>query len=142
MTTGAFIVVAAVVLALGFGLYRRLTDGKARIETAPEPPRLDAERLGTDLGAEATLVQFSSSTCAPCKQTHRLLTQVVGERDGVRHVELDAETRLDLVNEFNVTRTPTVLLLDATGTVRHRIVGATRRPDVVEALAQVAPASA
>ena len=54
------------------------------------------------------------------------------------HIDIDAESRLDLVEEFGILRTPTVLLLDADGVVRHRIVGAPRRTDVIDALNEVA----
>lgn len=131
--TGVWIVLAAVALTLAFGGYRRLTDGRIRA-TTPGPPRLDAARLGAALGGAATLVQFSSSTCAPCRATRRVLAELAEQRPSVAHIEIDAETRLDLVEEFDVTRTPTVLMLDASGVVRGRFVGATRRPDVLNAL--------
>ena len=75
--------------------------------------------------------------CAPCRATHRVLSEVVASTEGVRHIDLNAETRLDLVEEFGITRTPTVLLLDADGVVRNRIVGAARKSEVVNALQQV-----
>lgn len=130
--TGLWIVLAAVALALAFGGYRRLTDGKARAVSSE--PTLDASRLGSELGSQATFVQFSSTVCPPCRATHRVLSELATTDPGVAHVDLDAETRLDLVDEFSVTRTPTVLLLDAAGVVRHRITGAVRRDQALEAL--------
>lgn len=106
--TGLWIVLAAVALALAFGGYRRLTDGKARAVSSE--PTLDASRLGSELGSQATFVQFSSTVCPPCRATHRVLSELATTDPGVAHVDLDAETRLDLVDEFSVTRTPTVLL--------------------------------
>lgn len=140
--TGLWIVLSAVLVALAFGGYRALTDGRARVVAPDSPtqgvPRLDASRLGDELGSHATFVQFSSSVCAPCRATHGLLTELTVDDPGVSHIDLDAESRLDLVEEFGITRTPTVLLLDGGGVVRHRIVGAARRADVLEALDQVA----
>lgn len=133
--TGLWVVLAALVLALGFGGYRRLTDGRAR--TLRRAARLDAERLGAELGTQATFVQFSAAVCAPCRSTYRVLTEVVTDRPEVAHIDIDAETRLDLVDAFGITRTPTVLVLDGTGAVRHRIVGAARKPEVLDALGQV-----
>lgn len=133
--TGVWIALAAVVLALAFGGYRTLTDGRAR--TVRAAPALDEATLGAPLGNQATFVQFSSTVCAPCRATHRVLSEVVAGTEGVEHIDLDAETRLDLVEEFGITRTPTVLLLDADGVVRNRIVGAARKSDVVNALQQV-----
>ncbi|HEY3407617.1 MAG TPA: thioredoxin family protein [Propionicimonas sp.] len=136
--TGVWILLGAVVVALAFGGYRKLTDGKARTLRSGAAPQLDASRLGEELGATATFVQFSSSVCAPCRVTHRVLSDVTAADSTLTHIDLDAGTRLDLVEEFGITRTPTVLLLDAAGVVRRRIVGATRKADVLDALDQVA----
>ncbi|HSN10654.1 MAG TPA: thioredoxin family protein, partial [Propionibacteriaceae bacterium] len=64
--------------------------------------------------------------------------KITAEEEGVVHVDVDAESRLDLVERYGITRTPTVLLLDGAGVVRHRIVGAARAPQVLEALEEVA----
>lgn len=133
--TGVWVVLAALVVAVAFGGYRRLTDGKAR--TVANNAAIDGIRLGDQLGTQATFVQFSASACAPCRSTYRVLSDVVGHRPDVAHIDIDAETRLDLVSEFGITRTPTVLLLDGAGVVRRRIVGAARKPEVLDALHQV-----
>lgn len=75
----------------------------------------DAAQLGEELGERATLVQFSSAFCAPCRATRRVLDEVVAMVPGVSHVEIDAEERLDLVRDVGVLKTPTVLVLDARG---------------------------
>ncbi|MCE1175275.1 MAG: thioredoxin family protein [Propionibacteriales bacterium] len=135
--TGLWVVLGALIVALSFGAYRRLTDGRARTASRHTPP-LDADRLGAPLGDRATFVQFSATVCAPCRSTHRVLTEVVADRPDITHIDINAETRLDLVDEFGITRTPTVLVLDATGAVRHRIVGAARTPEILDVLGQVA----
>ena len=137
--TGLVVVGLAVALALAFGLHRRATDGRARrVHQVGQATRLDATRLGHALGRSATVVQFSSATCAPCRGTRTLLADLAARRPGLAHVDLDAESRLDLVEEFGITRTPTVLVLDAAGMLRHRIVGAPREPEVVGALEALA----
>jgi thiol-disulfide isomerase/thioredoxin len=141
--TGLYVVVAATVLAVVFGIYRALTDGRIRgARRRDAGVRLLAEQLGEDLGSAATFVQFSSAVCAPCRATRRLLTEVVKDTPSVSHVEVDAETRLDLVETFNITRTPTVVLLDKNGVVRHRIVGTPRKPHVLDALHEVLESTA
>ncbi|WP_443032653.1 TlpA family protein disulfide reductase [Streptomyces sp. DH41] len=97
-------------------------------------PRLEAADLGSDLGARATLVQFSSAFCAPCRATRRVLGEVAGMVPGVAHVEIDAEDRLELVRALGVLKTPTVLVLDADGRVVRRAVGQPRKADVIAAL--------
>jgi thiol-disulfide isomerase/thioredoxin len=133
---GWWILGGVLLLVLAFGGYRRLTDGRARA-VADSRPRLDATRLGGSLGAEATFVQFSTSLCAPCRATRRLLVDLTAAEPRVAHIDIDAETRLDLVEEFGIMRTPTVLLLDADGVPRHRIVGPARRREVVAALHEI-----
>lgn len=100
--------------------------------------RLTPADLGADLGARATLVQFSTAFCAPCRSTRRVLGEVAAMVDGVAHVEIDAESHLDLVRRLNVVRTPTVLILNAHGHVVRRATGQPRKPDVIAALGVVA----
>ncbi|POX37690.1 thioredoxin [Streptomyces sp. Ru73] len=106
--------------------------GQAAEEHGPE--RLTAERIGAGLGERATLVQFSSAFCQPCRATRRTLEDVAGMVPGVAHVEIDAEAHLDLVRELRIARTPTVLVLDAAGTVVRRAAGQPRKADVIAAL--------
>ncbi|KUJ68177.1 thioredoxin [Streptomyces albus subsp. albus] len=98
--------------------------------------RLDAGRIGAPLGERATLVQFSSAFCQPCRATRRTLAEVAAMVDGVAHVEIDAEARLELVRELGIVRTPTVLVLDAGGRVVRRASGQPRRVDVIAALGE------
>ncbi|MER6347303.1 thioredoxin family protein [Streptomyces sp. NPDC001532] len=98
--------------------------------------RLDAAELGAELGERATLVQFSTAFCAPCRATRRILGEVAGLVPGVRHVEIDAEARLGLVRRLDILRTPTVLVLDAGGRVVRRATGQPRKADVIAALGE------
>ncbi len=95
------------------------------------------EEVGHEFGERATLLQFSSAFCAPCRATRTVLGDVAAMVDGVRHVEVDAEAKLDLVRRLRVTRTPTVFVLDGSGWIRSRAVGAPRRADVIAALGKV-----
>lgn len=99
-------------------------------------PRLDATDLGAELGTRATLVQFSSAFCAPCRATRRVLGEVAGMVPGVAHVEIDAEARLELVRTLDVLKTPTVFVLDAGGRVVRRAAGLPRKADVIAALGE------
>ncbi|MFF0678326.1 TlpA family protein disulfide reductase [Streptomyces tendae] len=103
---------------------------------AAPAPRLDAADLGAELGARATLVQFSSAFCAPCRATRRVLGEVADLVPGVAHVEIDAEAHLRLVRALDVLKTPTVLVLDADGRVVRRAVGQPRKADVIAALGE------
>lgn len=93
--------------------------------------------LGGPLGSRATLVQFSSAFCAPCRATRRVLAEVAGMTDGVAHLEIDAESHLDLVRRLDVRRTPTVFVLGPDGRIAHRASGQPRKADVIAALGEV-----
>jgi thiol-disulfide isomerase/thioredoxin len=90
--------------------------------------------LGTGLGERATLVQFSSAFCQPCVATRRILGEVAGMVEGVVHVDIDAESHLELVRRLDIRRTPTVLILDRDGHIVRRASGAPRKADVIAAL--------
>lgn len=99
-----------------------------------EDLRLGAGELGEELGARATLLQFSSAFCAPCRATRRVLADVAVMVPGVAHVEIDAERHLALVRAVGILKTPTVLVLDADGRVVRRAEGQPRRADVIAAV--------
>lgn len=103
--------------------------------------QLTGNDLGEPLGERATLIQFSSAFCAPCRATRRILSDVAGMTDGVAYIEIDAESRLDLVRSLNVLRTPTVLVTDASGRVVKRASGQPRKPDVIAALGVAIPSN-
>ena len=102
-------------------------------------PQMTGAELGGPLGQRATLVQFSTAFCAPCRATRRILAEVAGMVDGVAHVEIDAESHLDLVRRLDIRRTPTVLVLGPDGRIAKRATGQPRRADVLAALGDLQP---
>ncbi len=142
--------VAALALSAGLGLLYRKRNGTLRPArpasrdparngaAAPAAaPGLTTEDLGAPLGARATLVQFSTAFCAPCRATRRVLADVAAMTDGIAHVEIDAESHLDLVRRLDVRRTPTVLVLGPDGRITRRASGQPRKADVIAALGEV-----
>ncbi len=156
----------AVLAALAFGAWRAASDGRFRRSAAAPAPTVatsaattsattSAPTSGTpgpetaapsllsgtpyaeQLGERATLLQFSSAFCAPCRVTRRTLEEVSALVEGVAHVEVDAESQLELVRRLQVTRTPTTLVLDAHGREVTRAAGAPTKQQVLGALALV-----
>ncbi|MFI1165698.1 TlpA family protein disulfide reductase [Streptomyces sp. NPDC020801] len=134
--TGLVVCVAVLVAASAYGALQRRRSGRIRVRGRDEGRRLGVADLGEDLGERATLVQFSSAFCAPCRATRRVLGEVAGVVPGVAHVEIDAEARLDLVRELDILKTPTVLVLDADGRIVRRATGQPRKADVIAALGE------
>ena len=142
VSQGAWVLVVAVVLAAAFGLFRALRDGRFRGtrviaggQEASGPKALADGEIS--LGARATLLQFSSAFCAPCRATRRVLGEVAAMVPGVAHVEIDAEHRLDLVRRLGVLRTPTTLVLDASGREISRAGGAPTKQQVLASLGRL-----
>ncbi|GAA3887109.1 thioredoxin family protein [Streptomyces lannensis] len=134
--TGLVVCVAVLVLASAYGVLHRRRSGRVRVRGRDDGKRLGAAELGDGLGERATLVQFSSAFCAPCRATRRTLTEVAAMVPGVTHVEIDAEQRLELVRALDILKTPTVLVLDAEGRIVRRATGQPRKADVIAALGE------
>jgi thiol-disulfide isomerase/thioredoxin len=127
--TALGVLLALVAVATAAGLVWRATTGRARTARRREVV-LPAEVGAEPFGGRATLLQFSTAFCAPCRSTARLLGAVADDHDGVRHVEVDLTNRPELADRFNILQTPTTLVLDGAGSVRARIGGAARADDV------------
>lgn len=148
MSPGIIVLVCAVAVGVGLSVFKSRFDGRFRgthpvrkaavreqdgVE-ADDKVRLTETDVGAGLGERATLLQFSSAFCAPCRATRRTLAEIESMVDGVRHIELDAESHLDLVRRLDILRTPTVLVLDPTGAIVTRASGQPRKVDVIAAL--------
>jgi hypothetical protein len=154
--TGALVTIVALALASVFGLWWRARDGRV-IATAPagdssgessgdsgadrEVTAEDAalSRLGVTADTPVTLLQFSSAFCAPCRVARRICADLADGRDGVTHLEVDAESHLDEVRALGVWRTPTVLVVDAAGRIAFRLSGAPSRAGLAAAVESLAP---
>jgi len=55
----------------------------------------------------------------------------------VKHIEIDAESNLNLVRKLNILSTPTTIFLDRSGKEVARAVGAPKRDQVINALNQL-----
>ncbi|MET7693092.1 thioredoxin family protein [Streptomyces sp. NPDC005483] len=134
--TGLVVCVVVLAAASAYGVLQKRRSGRVRVRGRDDGKKLGAAELGEDLGERATLVQFSSAFCAPCRATRRVLGEVAGMVPGVAHVEIDAEKNLDLVRELDILKTPTVLVLDADGRVVRRATGQPRKADVIAAIGE------
>jgi thiol-disulfide isomerase/thioredoxin len=147
MSAGVWVLVVAVVGAIAFGLFRAATDGRFRgthrVHGAASPspaeaPPAESLLAGTpwadDLGERATLLQFSSAFCAPCRAARRVLGDVAAATPGVAHIEVDAEHHLDVVRRLGILRTPTTIVLSADGAEVTRASGAPTRQQVLSTL--------
>jgi thiol-disulfide isomerase/thioredoxin len=142
-SVGLWAVLAVLVAGLAIGLWWRTTNGRlrdvARPAAAPADERIDPALLA-ELGVapgKATLLQFSSAFCAPCRAVRRVSSDVAAIVPGVQHVEVDAESHLDAVRALGVWRTPTLFVLEADGRIARRATGVPAKAHLVAALAEL-----
>ena len=133
--TGLIVVAAAAVATAAVAVLLRVVNGRFRKAASAE--RLTASDLGSELGSRATLVQFSTVFCAPCRATRTLLRDVSSRLDDVAFVDIDAEAHLDLVRKFDVVRTPTVFVLNRDGEIVRRASGQPKREQIDAVLAGI-----
>jgi thiol-disulfide isomerase/thioredoxin len=133
VVVGAIVAVAVLAVATVAGLAWRRWDGRLRGRREREQ-RLTGAEVGHPLGQRATLLQFSSTFCAPCRAARQLLADVADRTEGVAHIEVDVADRLDLVRKLDIRRTPTTFILGPDGRVTRRASGVPRRAEVLAAV--------
>ncbi|MBB5154541.1 TlpA family protein disulfide reductase [Saccharopolyspora phatthalungensis] len=136
MNTGTWALLIAVAAAVVFGLLWRSRQGKARtkrgtgeevlVDQMPEGLRRRLAEASDD-DAEVTLLQLSTTFCAPCRHARILLTDFAERTEGVRHVEIDLTNHPEWSTPLRVHTTPTTLALDSTGRELFRVGGVPRR---------------
>ena len=136
------ILVALVGASTLIGLVWRATTGRIR-EVVRSNERIHVSELlaGAVAGSSATLLQFSTEFCSPCRTTNSLLGALAAELPGITHVDIDVTTRPALADRFSLLQSPTTFILDATGTVRARISGAPRIADLRAELSRIQEAA-
>ncbi|NII40216.1 thiol-disulfide isomerase/thioredoxin [Curtobacterium flaccumfaciens] len=137
------IVVGVLAVATVLGLLLRSRTGRARVVASGVSGATTVGDLADReaFGTAATLLQFSTPTCARCPATARQLDAVAASKSTtaegpvrVRRLEIDLAERPELARRFDVMQTPTVLLVDGAQTVRARFGGPPRQPELIAAL--------
>ncbi|GAB2764962.1 TlpA family protein disulfide reductase [Amycolatopsis magusensis] len=130
---GIWVLLGTLVVATAAGLLLRRRDGRIK---QPKPvTALPAPVAGAlDPGAPVTLVQLSTTFCAPCRQTRALLTHLAGKTDGLAHVDLDVTNQPEVAQHLGVLRTPTTVAYAPDGRELLRVGGVPKAADLLEAL--------
>jgi thiol-disulfide isomerase/thioredoxin len=135
MSTGGYVLLAVLVLSAAFGIYRKVSDGKLREEIVPPLQGLTEHlHLDHDHPPQVTFLQFSSEFCQPCRVTTKLLDEVTNSFPAICHIELDVVEHMDLVKTYGITRTPTTLIIDKSGTVHFRATGVPKKAELTAAV--------
>ena len=128
-------IVIVLALATAYGLWYQRSRGKVVVRS--DKGLITQSMIGVELGVRATLVQFSSAFCSPCRATRALLEDVTADMADVVHVDIDAEANLELVRQLDIRSTPTTLFLDRNGHEVGRAMGAPKRDQVLGAISAI-----
>ncbi len=151
MTAEWWALACAVIAAMCLGLVWRARQGRIRVRNTAagagvEPTVFDQlpqeisrtlrERVpaGSEGSQAVTLLQLSTTFCAPCRHTRILLTGLAERTEGIRHVEVDLTHHPDWSTPLGVHTTPTTLALDDAGRELFRFGGVPRRDRLTEVL--------
>ncbi|MFI5607355.1 TlpA family protein disulfide reductase [Amycolatopsis sp. NPDC051903] len=134
--TGVWVLLATLVVAGAVGLLLRARNGRVRTakpaaaSRALPAPVADA----LDPASAVTLVQISTTFCAPCRHTRAILSSLAEKTPGLHHVDLDVTDQPEVAQALSVLRTPTTLALAADGRELLRVGGVPKGPELLAAL--------
>jgi thiol-disulfide isomerase/thioredoxin len=132
--TGVWVLLATLVVAVVAGVLLRARNGRVRSAKRElrELPGPVADAL--DPASAVTLVQISTTFCAPCRHTRAILSALAEDTPGLHHVDLDVTDQPEVAQALSVLRTPTTLALTADGRELLRVGGVPKGPALLEAL--------
>jgi thiol-disulfide isomerase/thioredoxin len=131
--TGLWVLLAVVAVATALGFLLRGRDGRVR----SGKPAVDLPAQVRDLispSSPVTLVQLSTTFCAPCRHTRVILSDLASRTDGLEHRELDLTDLPEVATSLKVLRTPTTVAYAPNGVELLRVGGVPKRDVLVEAL--------
>jgi thiol-disulfide isomerase/thioredoxin len=132
---GLLVVIGVLVVGVVFGVVSRVRNGRVRV-TEQKPERALPEPVGAllDPASDVTLVQISTTFCAPCWHAKAVLSALADKTDGLRHVDLDVTEQPEVAQALGILRTPTTLALTSDGRELLRVGGVPKGSALLEAL--------
>jgi len=129
--TGVWALLGALAVAGAIGVLLKVREGRiSRREASVDLPAPVRDLLAPGV----TLVQLSTTFCAPCRHAKVILRDLADRTDGLTHAELDVTNLPDVATKLGVMRTPTTLALTSDGTEVLRVGGVPKRDSLIEAL--------
>ncbi|UOZ08629.1 thioredoxin family protein [Amycolatopsis sp. WQ 127309] len=134
--TGLWVLVAVLVAGTAAGLLLRARNGRVREARDADPVRELPGPVAAvlDPASAVTLVQISTTFCAPCRHAKAVLAPLAERTDGLHHVELDVTNQPEVAQALAVLRTPTTIALTPDGRELLRVGGVPKGPDLLDAL--------
>ncbi|QWF80902.1 TlpA family protein disulfide reductase [Amycolatopsis sp. CA-230715] len=129
---GLWVVLGVLAVASAAGLLLRRREGRVKVlDAAPDLPAAVTEVLDPE---RVTLLQISTTFCAPCRHARAVLSTLADGTDGLRHVDFDVTQRPEVAQQLGVLRTPTTLALGPGGHELLRVGGVPKADSLLDAL--------
>jgi thiol-disulfide isomerase/thioredoxin len=133
--TGLWVLLGALVVAGVLAWLLQAREGRIRRTSAVAAPGLpEPVRAALAAAPSVTLVQISTTFCAPCRHARAVLARLAETTGGLAHVELDVTDRPEIATSLGVLRTPTTVAFTSDGTELLRVGGVPRRDTLIDAL--------
>jgi len=131
--TGVWVLVGALVVAGVLVWLLQAREGRIKQTSAGVPAGLP-EPVQAVLAGGVTLVQVSTTFCAPCRHARAVLSRLADTTAGLTHVELDVTDRPEIATSLGVFRTPTTVAFTSDGTELLRVGGVPKQDTLIDAL--------
>ncbi len=129
--TGVWALLGALAVAGAVAVLLKIREGRiSRREAESDLPAPVRDLLAPGV----TLVQLSTTFCAPCRHAKVVLRDLADRTEGLTHAELDVTNLPDVAAQLGVMRTPTTLALASDGTELLRVGGVPKRDSLMDAL--------
>ncbi|NIJ14842.1 thiol-disulfide isomerase/thioredoxin [Saccharomonospora amisosensis] len=113
--------------------YRFAKRARAGHKSRQDLPAPVAAALPSEQGT-VTLLQVSTSYCAPCRHAKTVLSELAERTDGLRYVNLDVTDQPEVARAIGVLRTPTTVAFTAAGQELLRVSGVPKTDELLTAL--------
>ncbi|MEU3272445.1 thioredoxin family protein [Saccharomonospora sp. NPDC006951] len=145
---GLWVLLGTLAAALVVGVVLNARNGRIRkARTTPIPSAANTEAEGRPEATlpeqvravlapatAVTLVQISTTFCAPCRHARAVLSSLAGRTEGLEHVDIDVTDQPSVAHRLGVLRTPTTLAFTSDGDELLRVSGVPKAADLLEAL--------
>ncbi|PXY31419.1 TlpA family protein disulfide reductase [Prauserella muralis] len=139
--TGLWVLVATVVAALAAGAVLYARNGRIRPArpgdtgtAGGQGPALPEPVAAALAPGTVTLVQISTTFCAPCRHTRAVLGPLAARTEGLDHVDLDVTHQPEVAHALGVLRTPTTIAFSEHGRELLRVSGVPKPAELLGAL--------
>lgn len=131
---GLWVVLGVLAVATAAGLLLRRREGRVKVAAKAPGPDLPAAVTEVLDPERVTLLQISTTFCAPCRHARAVLSTLADGTDGLHHVDFDVTQRPEVAQQLGVLRTPTTLALAPGGMELLRVGGVPKADSLLDAL--------